>query len=266
MKRLLSIINLLGVLFFCRDAAAAAGPDIIAARQPGASLDTSVRNEADNAMRLAAEWLTARQHPDGSWGSPDASAVLTPIVWFALEGMGNAVDAMARHRAAVWLDNHPPGDNAPFDAYLWRLLAMLHGPPDSPFKTVGVELKTVEALAPNASAYSRWLWRETDFLLTSSGPYLTDSAKRQLALIAADYPLDTQNTETFWFFARLINRYSKGVWIRGTEVLDWRNDFGLALINMQRKDPARGGYWNGATDDAKIRATAFALLALHEID
>ncbi|MCL1919780.1 MAG: hypothetical protein FWG50_01680 [Kiritimatiellaeota bacterium] len=263
MKRLLSIINLLGVSLFCHGAEIA----VTAVRQPGTSLDTSVRNEADNAKRLAADWLTARQNPDGSWGSTNANAVLTPIVWLALNGMDDAIDAVARDRAIVWLDSLPVAANAPFDAYLWRLLAILHALSDSPFEThIGDIMSVGEPFAADAPFYSQWLWREAVGRLCEVPAPRNQRVKKWLAAVAADYPLNTQNTETFWFFARLINSSEKGVWIRGTEALDWRNDFGLALINAQRKDPSGGGYWNAETDDAKLRATAFALLALREID
>jgi len=265
MKRLLSIICLLTLLGH----SAAGEVGVVAIRQPGASLDTSVRHEVDNAKRLAAEWLIARQQPDGSWGSTNANTVLTPIAWLALKGMDNAVDAVARDRAIVWLDGQPIEKDASFDAYLWRLLVTLHALPDSPERQTleGNLHQVMRPLLSDATAYSHILWREATYPAgpTSMSPPVED-ALQQLALIAPDYPLDTRNTETFWYFARLINRYAKGVWMRGTEALDWRNDFGLALVNMQRKDPSGGGYWHSTTDDAKTRATAFALLALHEID
>jgi len=268
MKRFVSVIRLL--VLFCHGAVAAAEVGIPAARQPGTSLDTSVRNEADNAKRLGAEWLIARQQPDGSWGSTKANTVLTPIVWLALKGMDDAVDAVARDRAVVWLDAQPVEENVPVDALLWRLLAITHALPDSSERQTRIQaiIHAAQPSVPDLSAYGDWLWREAVYpsQRTPARSSPNNEAQRQLALIAPDYPLDTQNTETFWYFARLINRYAKGVWMRGTEALDWRNDFAQALINAQRKDPSGGGYWNAKTDDTKIRATAFALLALGEID
>jgi len=262
MKRVLSIMNLLGVLLFCGRGAAAATVGIPHASQPGASLDLSLRHEADNAKRLAADWLAARQNPDGSWGSTNLNTVLTPIAWFALHGMGDAVDAIACGRAIVWLDSQPLGPGARFDAGLWRRLLIRHAFADSPERQKREEAicDATRELVSDAPAYSLWLWHEAGHERNLGG-----SATRYLALAAPDYPMDTRNPETLWFFARLINRYANGVWLRGTDALDWRSDFARALINAQRKGPV-GGHWDGDTDDAKLRATAFALLALMEID
>ena len=259
MKRLLSIINLLGVLFFF--IADAAEVDVVAIRQPGTSLDTSISNEADNAMRLAAEWLIARQHPDGSWGSTNNVAELTPIAWLALKGVESAVDAVRRDRALVWLDAQPIG-GAAFDANVWRRQVTFLALPDSPEREARLHelAKAMKPIPFSVHAYGYFLWREEALPIETKA-----QAKGMLSSVARTYPMDTPSTETLWFFARLINRYSNGVWLRGTEALDWRNDFGLTLINALRKDPAGGGYWNADTDDAKIRATAFALLALREI-
>jgi len=270
MKCFLSII-ILSVLF-CSRGASVEALGIASVRQPGASLDISIRHEADNARRLAAEWLVARQLPDGSWGSTNANTVLTPIVWFALKGMDDAIDAVARDRAVVWLDSQPMDASAPFDAHLWRLLMMRHAFPDAPElqARAGLLLLAMKRHAPDAPAYSHWLWREAEADPRTRPEPLAAAAQRQLDIVAPDYPLKTQNPETFWHFARLINRYAGGVWVHGADALDWRNGFGLALINAQRKDPSGGGCWNAPTDaptdDAKLRATAFALLALREID
>jgi hypothetical protein len=262
MKRLLSIINLIGGVLFCH------GADIATVRQPGGGLDTSVRNEVDNAKRLAAEWLVARQHLDGSWGSTSNNTVLTPIVWFALKGVEAPIDAVARDRAVVWTDNQPIEGGASFDAHLWRLILIRYALPDTLERQMRILVASYDpAMLPlfaHTTTSNWWLWYEVTN--PSQKLDLNSIAKQRLALIAPDYPLDTKNTETFWFISRLINRYSGGVWMRGTEALDWRNDFGLALVNAMRKDPKGGGYWDGETDDAKIRATAFALLALREID
>ena len=273
MKHFLSIINLSGLLLFCHGAA---GVDIVAVRQPGTSLDTSVRNEVDNARRLAAEWLIVRQQPDGSWGGTNCNTVLTPMVWLALKSAESAVDAVRRDRAVVWLDSQPLAPSTSLDVYTWRLLVVAQALPDSPERQTRVkalldamETPNDRALFGRAGEYSRRLRWEVvlPFCVAPAKPSPYDEeAQRMLVTVAQDYPLDTQNPETFWHFARLINRYGKGVWVRGTEALDWRNDFAQTLINAQRKDPTGGGYWNAGTDDDKIRATAFALLALREID
>jgi len=275
MKRILSITNVLGVLLFCGAKSVAQGSspvgaakNVAATRQPGASLDTSLRNEVDNAKRLAADWLTAHQQPDGSWGSATNNTLLTPIAWLALKGMDNAVDAVARDRAVVWLDSQPIDGSASVDALIWRLQMTILALPDTPERESRIQEldHATQPLFNQAGAYSRWLYYALTYRTTDSALPPRLSAQRQLDRIAPDYPLNTQNTETFWFFARLINRYADGVWLRGTEALDWRNDFARALINAQRKDPAGGAYWNAETGDARIRATAFALLALREID
>ena len=276
MSRLMSITNLRLMPLFCCCCAAAAEPAITATPQPGSSLGASLRHEADNAKRLAADWLADRQRPDGSWGSAARNTELTPAAWLALKGMGNAVDAVARDRAVVWFADQPLDADTSFDACVWRYLMMSTALPDTPEREAQLDalIRTMLPLAPYGATYSRWLWEDLTFptVPTTMVP-LSVFAKRQLALIAPDYPIVTQNTETLWHFARLINRHAKGVWMRGTEALDWRNDFARALISGQRKDPRGGGYWDSPAlsadntpDDARIRATAFALLALLEID
>ena len=274
MKHVLSIINLLGVLLFCHGAAGAAEVGIIAARQSGGSLDTSLRNEADNAKRLAAEWLVARQQPDGSWGSTNANTVLTPMAWLALKGMDAAIDAVARDRAVVWVDAQPLASITSLDGNTWRLLVVSQALPDSPERQARVRAlldasDNDRPLYDRAGEYSRrFRWEVIlPFCIAPAkpSPYETE-AQRTLATVAQDYPLDTQNPETLWHFARLINRYGGGVWLRGTVALDWRNDFAQTLINTQRKDPSGGGHWGSGSDDDKLRATALALLALREID
>ncbi|MCL2105235.1 MAG: hypothetical protein FWH21_09380 [Kiritimatiellaeota bacterium] len=233
-------------------------------------------------MRLAADWLAARQQPDGSWGSAYGNTLLTSVAWLALKGMGDAVDAIARDRAVVWLDREPVEADAAWEVYAWRILMIAHAlPADSPERK-----SRIEAIIPHRWRLARilskedmpkrndvWLWHEAIVQsgvwlgMIQSGPHaFPDSeALEEIEAFASNYPPEARDPESLWSFARLVNRHRGGLLLRETEALDWRNDFARVLISTLRKDPKGGGYWDGTTDDAKIRATAFALLALREI-
>jgi hypothetical protein len=103
----------------------------------------------------------------------------------------------------------------------------------------------------------------------------TNQASALLAASLASYPPKTCIPENLWRSGHVINRFSGGLLLRGTEVLDWRNDFAQLLICSQRKAPSGGGYWDETPSEkepsteaqmtARIRATAFGILALKEI-
>lgn len=145
------------------------------------------------------------------------------------------------------------------------------------------------ALASEADAPRLAAWAETAGLTAK-----TNQAKALLAACVATYPPTSPDPETLWLLSRAINLFHKGLLLRGTEVLDWRNDFAQLLICSQRKEPSSGAYWepadpsgttsgsgsaqprppasgsalNASTESrmlARIRATAFGILALKEI-
>jgi hypothetical protein len=73
-----------------------------------------------------------------------------------------------------------------------------------------------------------------------------------------------------WRLAHAINRASAGTLLDDAgRAIDWRNELGQLLVAAQRVEPAgHGAFWEAAAagdDAARVRATAFALLALEEL-
>jgi hypothetical protein len=222
MNRFLSITNLIWPLFALHTAVLAQSVKLPVVRQKGASLDLSVAQEADHAMRLAREWL--REHPPAN----------TETQTCAL--------------AQLALESAAPSTN-------------------------------LAALAATAGLYAQ-----------------AHQAEAFLAACITNYPPKQCNPETLWLISRAINQDHQGRLLRNSEPLDWRNDFAQLLITSQRRAPSEGAYWepagpNGATISsgsaqprppacgsavnlkstpeslmtARIRATAYGILALKEI-
>lgn len=222
MNRFLSITNLIWPLFALHTAVLAQSVQLPVVRQKGASLDLSVAQEADHAMRLARTWL--RDHP-------------------------------------------PAGTET---------------------QTCALAQLAIESAAPSTNLAA---------LATTAGLYAqTHQAHALLAACITNYPPKRCDPETLWLLSRSINQDHQGRLIRNEEPLDWRNDFANLLISSQRRAPSEGAYWepagpNGATISnvsaqprppacgsvlnlesspeslmlARIRATAYGILALKEI-
>lgn len=222
MNRFLSITNLIWPLFALHTAVLAQSVQLPVIRQKGASLDLSVAQEADHAMRLARTWL--RDHPPA--GSETQTCALAQL----------AIESAA------------PSTN-------------------------------FTALAATAGLYAQ-----------------THQAHALLAACLTNYPPTRCDPETLWLISRAINQDHQGRLLRNTEPLDWRNDFANLLISSLRRAPLEGAYWEpadpkGATISsgsaqprppacgsvlnlesspeslmlARIRATAYGILALKEI-
>ncbi len=206
MNRFLSITNLLLCLLFALHATVIAqSVELPAIRQKGASLDTSIAQEADHAIRLAREWL--RTNPPATTQTQTCA-----LVQFTLE-------------------------------------------PSEPFTN-------------------------RDVMAAAAGLFaLTNQAQSLLAACITNYPPTRCDPETLWLLSRTINQYHAGILLRNTEALDWRKDFANLLISSQRRDTSGGAYWevnrSPCSDPhhdshvrlmtARIRATAYGILALKEI-
>ena len=206
MNRFLSITNLLlGLLFALHTTVLAQSIELPTIRQKGASLDMSVAQEADHAMRLAREWLRTN--------SPAITQTQTcALVQFILEPV--------------------------------------------------VSSTNLEVMSAAAGLYAR-----------------TNQAQALLAACITNYPPKHCDPEALWLLSRTINQCHRGILLRNTEALDWRNDFANLLICSLRRDALGGAYWEAPRSPcadplpdsrsrlmtARIRATAYGILALKEI-
>ncbi len=265
MSRRLSMPNLLAALTFSAALGLCAGIGVTSIRQPGASLDTSLRNEADRSVRQAAVWLAAGQNPDGSWGASNRVR-LTSLTLLALNGSRQPGLSENSARAALWLDAHastnPVGD---LETHAWRLLALAQSLPDTPARTALLR-RFSEAARPSvagAPADARRLWDEA-LAAAGLGAAPADAPDR-LAGLADEWPPAAAGNAAAWQIAHLINTAGNGQLLRGNAPLDWRRDLAQRLVNTQRSAPSGGGYWDAPGADARLAATAFGLLALLEL-
>lgn len=213
MNRFLSITNLLLLLLHApflvsggtAEPSGSEPPIQLPVIREHGSLSPSVANEADHAMRLARQWLSA----------------------------------------------HPPASTA---TQLCALVRLALSKPDP--------ASDLRALAAQAE-------------LNLSTNHLACLLKKA----QTSYPPATRDTEPLWRLSHAINQLQSGRLMQGSVPLDWRNDFANILISTQRRDSGGGAYWDaqgsganaGAPPEqitpsqARIRATAFGLLALKEI-
>lgn len=267
MRWSLSITNLLPVLFFCGAFGLRAEIAATPVRQAGASLDTSLRNEADHAVRQAALWLAARQQPDGSWGESNRVR-LTSIVLFALKVSSVTEYSGPCDRAALWLDSTATNRMDDLGTHAWRLLALTLALPETPGRAPFLRrlADRVPADGCGASAGDQTLWREAVAAAGMAQPPPPESdASNRLARAAAAWPPPLGCNRAAWQLARLINRAGNGQLLRGNEPLDWRAGLAKAVINSQRRDAGEGGYWEARNPDLRLAETAFGILALKEL-
>jgi len=270
MHRFLSIKKLVTGLFFCgipllRAQEVAIHP----IRHPGGSLDASIRNEVDHAIRSAADWLIAQQRPDGSWGSTNVAFEETARVCLALSLTQSSSCSSPIANGMEWLDAHPiPDTPARSTCAVWRVLAWSSILKQTPEKEARLQaLTNAIALPPEPGILlSNMLIYEAHYQAGSPpGPFSESILRAQLnqcAKIVMKLPIDT---ETFWALSHYINQYNKGIMDAASGAEDWRDRVAQSLINTQRKAPADGGFWDDRTADLRIRATAFGLLALLEL-
>jgi hypothetical protein len=106
----------------------------------------------------------------------------------------------------------------------------------------------------------------------------TNQVQDLLVACITNYPPLRCEPEPLWLLSRTINQYHQGILLRNTEALDWRNDFANLLICSLRRNASGGAYWEASRLDpvapkstpeslmtARIRATAYGILALKEI-
>ncbi len=263
----LSIMNPFPWMFFCCALTISADVTVTSVRPSGASLDTSLRNEVDNALHQAAIWFRAQQHQDGSWGESNRVR-LTSMTLLALKASRQPASSESCARAAVWLDGSSTNRIDHLGTHAWRLLAITYMLPDEPARTTLLRRLAGQALAAETGASTEALtfWHEALAAAGMASSVQTDScASNRLTQIAASWPPVLTNNADAWQLARLINRSSHGQLVRDNRPLDWRSDLAKHILNTQRRAPDGGGYWKASNLDGRIEETAFGVLCLLEL-
>lgn len=266
----LSIANLLAALIFCAPLATCAELSVTTIRQPGSSLDTSLRNEADHAVRQAAAWLAAHQSVDGSWGNT-TSIRLTSLALFALLSSGQPQFSEQQTRAALWLGQHNTNRLDSLDTQAWRLLALASALPKTVARTNVLSRFATPSrqLMQQATDEDRQLWLEAlaaAGLADHSSHPILPTARDRLASTAASWPPQPDlSPACAWQLAHLINRAGGGRLVLNNTPLDWRADLAKRLINSQRHAAESSGFWTAPDGEDPIAATAFGILALLEL-
>ena len=233
---------------------------------PGAALDTSLRNEADHAMRQAANWLAGRQNQDGSWGCSN-QVETTSLVLFALTSARAGVDSGIRAQALLWLDHTRTNTMARLDAHAWRLLACAAALPQDSERTAYLQrlIALADGSLADASAEASAFWQEA--MAASGQPTVPvqEAAPVPMSKRLVDrWPPETSDTRTLWGLARYCNR-AGGPLVKDGAPLDWRRDLARLLISSQKRALEGGGFWEPRQTGASIQETAFGMLCLLEL-
>lgn len=264
----LSMMNLLCACFFaCGQGRADIGVTTI--RAPGASLDVSLRNEADYAVSQGVRWLVSKQNADGSWG--DTNRVhLTALALCAARGSQHPFAQDACVNATLWLNTAKSPLPEDLWTHAWRLLAFSIAVPDTPERErlLARLQENARACLADAPEEARDFWFEVVASLapppqSPDTPSATGSDR--LKAVSDGWPPAFADNRTIWSLARLINRAGKGHLLRSGNPLDWRTAFARHLVNAQRRDPDAGSYWDAADENRRIAETAFGILALLDL-
>jgi len=263
----LSMSNLLAALIFWTAVVTGAEMGVIAIRQPGASLDTSMQNEVDHAVRQAAAWLAAHQNTDGAWGVTNRVR-LTSIILLSLNASRQPGYSEVTTRAALWLDAHAADRVEDLETHAWRLIGLSRVAPDSPARTHLLQglSDAAKPLELNAPVDAARFWNEAQ-AAAGVGTLLPPSsdATNRLATLASEWPSAFSGNANAWQIARLVNRTGNGQLLHDNLPLDWRRDLAQRLINTQRSAPSNGGYWEAPDPESRLCETAFGLLTLIEL-
>ncbi|MDD4101119.1 MAG: prenyltransferase/squalene oxidase repeat-containing protein [Kiritimatiellae bacterium] len=265
----MSIANTGLALFWAMALQASEPTTVETIRMPGAGLDLSSRNEVDNAIRLACDWLADRQNPHGAWGVSD-NVSISSVALTALCAARQKKYSDNQTRAALWLKSTADRQLADIETHALRLLALSLTLPDSSVRSnlfaslvSKAKANTVISEATPATAELWHLATAAAGLRPAAEP--CPSTFDSLRQIAEDWPPFPCANRQIWRTAKTINSGGRGMLACGQAYIDWRSETAVFLLGSQRRDLAGGGYWDAPDQDRQILETAWGVLALAEL-
>ena len=239
-------------------------PALSAPREPGLTLDLSIKNEMVHAMQQALSWIVDRQDKSGAWcgkeGKPDGDR--TALVLFTLRSLRQPETEEACARAERWLAGQSSLPNATLEGCAWRLLALSTSsrPTAEREKRADEIAGRAKILYPSAPPGGQLLWREASALL-SLPRHLPKTGKEPRLK-----PFGRASTHReIWQGVRGVNRFHRGLF-PGKEGENWQQDLARRLISTQRLDLESGGsFWQKKGKESALEETLFALLIFLEL-
>ncbi len=275
MSSYLSILNLMRIgllaIMLTNFASSAEVRALAHIRQYGASLDTSLRNEATHAMTQTLDWLLAQQLANGEWQSSNSVQSTSLVLCTLYATNQNRLHSDAATRAALWLNQSITNQIPDLETHAWRLLALSLTLPQNVTQTVWLNklARQADFAARTASEDTRRFWhrvRVSVGLEASSDTGENRSDQEQLAELAKTWPpTPYPPAEQLWQLAQLINRVGAGQLVYENTPRDWRTDLARYLINSQRYASIGGGYWLAPAQHDPIIENAFCILTLLEL-
>lgn len=230
-------------------------------REPGDSLDISIRQELNRSTSIAVEWLRNKQSDEGYFGSK-SSVDCTALCIIALRSVDNQPYSNQVAKAVEWLKrNCGPAAATNMQTTAWCYAAFITSPlpfADTEF-TEAARTRLLSAIHKKDPYIDLYVELLNSTTLSSISP-----SEKRLESLKDAFNSEIHPPLEMWINARIINRWTAGRIINpeGNRI-DWRRIYARKLISSQRIDPEGGGYWPGPTRDKSIYNTALAILTAH---
>ena len=232
-------------------------------REPGDSLDISIRQELEHAAHNGTLWIKRQQKKDNCFGDTETQRC-TALAILALSGDESIENTAIISNAVNWLAlNLRKQETTNITTAAWSCAAL----------TVGQSINRDKWPQCATSTFLRRNYDETNedtALLCSEILLSTDPAADKLNLKIKQVNEANINHSKIsllkmWLNSRSINSRGGQLLTKKGNRIDWRGIYAEKLIGRQKIDPKGGGYWAGKTSAETICNTALSILISKEL-